>query len=141
MTWAPTEVQKTFYTLLSTDVPLQTLLGGTIGDSRVYDSVPDNSPYPYVVYNQQDSGDRGNTTKEGWQFRIQLDVFYRGPKIGNLPVQLIQEQIDTLFKPQDICVDGWNVISLIRDIQRIEIEDDNVTRHGILIYNLLLGEA
>lgn len=141
MTWAPSETQKTFYTLLSTDTALQNLLGGTVGDPRVYDTPNDNNPYPYVVYNQRDSADRSNTTKAGWTFNIQLDVFYRSDEIGNKPVQAIMAEIDRLFHGQDVCIEGWNIISLRRSNAIIETEDDNVTRHGTLVYDLLIGEA
>lgn len=141
MTWAQTEAQKRIYTILSTDVALQTLLGGTVGDPKIYDFVPDNSPYPYVKINFLPFGDRGNHTGQGWGVKVQVDTFYRGASRGNLPVQGLQAEIHRLLHEQDLGVAGWDTVCLRCDFTDILTEDDNVTKHGIQVFNLLLGEV
>lgn len=141
MTWAPTEAQKRIFTILSTDTALQSLLGGTPTDPRVYDHVPDAKSYPYVTMQIRPLTDRGNHTWDGVEIRFQINVWYRAPGRGDLKVQEIQARIDQLLHNKDICVEGWDIISLRRTLVDILIETDNVTQHGVQIFNLMLGEA
>lgn len=138
MTWAPTEAQKTVFTILSEDTTLISLLGA----DQVFDSsaVPQTKNYPYVTINLQPMTDRGNHTNEGVAFDFQVNVWYRAPGRGKLQVQTIQKRIDELLHSQDICVEGWNIIVLRRTIVDILTEPDGVTLHGIQRFKLFLGE-
>lgn len=140
MTWAPRETQKTIYEILSADAQLQIFLGGSPGDVRIYDNVPDKRIYPFVVVGAGAWNDRGNHSWDGWDVRLQLDIWYRAPERGRLAVQNIQARIDQLLHRVDICVDGWNVIVCRRQLVDIFYEEDNVTLHGVQIYKLQLGE-
>ena len=137
MTWAPLEAQKTIYTTLETDTSLRTLLGGA---AKVFDHVPDNTAYPYVVISQMPFQDRGNHTSEGLQSEFQVTVWYRAPGRGNKGVQDIQKRIDELLHLQELCIDGWNTLLCRRSIIDILTDDDNVTKQGIQRFRLLLGE-
>jgi hypothetical protein len=138
MTWAPQEVSKTIYDLLVNDVALQTLLGGT---GKVFDHVPDNYPFPYVTFDGGDFADRSNTTWRGFSAPLQIDVWYRAPGRGRKDVQLIQKRIDEILHAQDICIEGWNIVSSRIVTTGIIVDADNVTLHGYQIFNLLIGEA
>jgi len=138
MTWAPQEAQKAIYDALANDSSLQALLGGS---GKILDHVPDNSPYPYVTMQIKPMNDRGNQTLEGVQIDYQINVWYRAPGRGDLKVQEIQARIDELLHKQDICIDGWNVISHRRSTVNILDEPDGVTKHGVQVFNLLLGEV
>jgi len=141
MTWPATETQKTIYGILSTDAALQTLLGGTPLDPKIYDFVPDNKPYPYIKLNIRPWTDRANHTKDGFAAEPTIDVFYRAPGRGDLKVQQIQKRVDELLHNTDICVEGWNIIVFRRAFIDIMTEPDNVTLHGIQKFKLFLGEA
>lgn len=141
MTWAPTETQKTIYETLTGDAALQTLLGATGSDKKVYDFVPDNQVYPYIKLKIKPWEDRGNHSWEGLKAEISIDVFYRATGRGDLEVQKIQKRIDELLHSQDICIEGWNIVVLRRSFVDIMTEDDNVTLHGIQKFKLFLGEA
>lgn len=138
MTWAPTESQKTIFTLLSTDSALITLLGS----AKVYDAfaVPQDIEYPYVTINLNPMNDRGNHTDEGVAFEPQINVWHRSPERGALKVQQIQKRIDELVHNQDICIEGWNIIVCRRTLVNILPEPDGVTLHGIQRFKLWLGE-
>lgn len=140
-TWAQTETQKVIYEVLSQDAALQTLLGGTAQDKKVYDRVPQEKAFPFVTIGDVTWDERGNQTWEGWKGLITINVWYREPKAGRLGVQLIQKRIDELLHRQDPCVEGWNIVDLRRSSINIVIDPDNITIHGISKYNLYLGEA
>lgn len=141
MTWAPTEAQKKIYEILSTDSALQTLLGGSPSDTKVYDSVPDDKAYPYVTMQIKPMTNRANHDWDGVGFKYQINVWYRAPGQGDLKVQEIQKRIDELLNNQDICIEGWNIIVHRRVTTDILDEPDGRTKHGIQIFNLMLGEG
>lgn len=141
MTWAPTEAQKAIFAKLANDATLQTLLGTTPAAPKVYDHIPQEEPWPFISIQIKPLEDRGNQTLEGVEFRYQVNVWYRAPGRGDLKVQEIQGRIDELLHRQDICIDGWNIISHRRSTVDILDEDDGVTKHGVQIFTLMLGEV
>lgn len=106
---------------------------------KIFDFVPDDSPYPYVRLELKPWNDRGNHTKEGWQGELQVSVFNRGNR-GDKDTQAIQNRIDELLHSQHICVEGWNNLNLRRTFVNIIVLEDNVTLFGIQRFNLLIGE-
>jgi len=146
VTWAPKETQIAIFTQLGTDTTLVGLLGGTVapgGDPKVYDFVPDNKSFPYVTLQILPWKDRGNHTDEGLECELQINVFHQptttNPVRGNKTVQAIQARIDELLHKQSFCIDGWNILGLRRTFVDILTDPDNVTKHGIQRFKLLVG--
>lgn len=137
MTWAPLELQKTIYETLTGDAPLMALVTG------VYDSgaVPEYTAFPYVTIGENPMDERSNHTWRGWKAPVTIHVWYQENGRGRKKVQEIQAEIDRLLNLQNICVDGWNIVSLRAQFVDVIVDTDNVTLHGIQIFNLLLGEA
>lgn len=135
MTWAPTELQKSLFSILSNDSALTTLLGA----NKIYDHVPDNSPYPYVKLNVKPMNDRANEDWDGVQIEATVKVWYQATGLGDLKVQQIQKRIDELLNSGSISITGWNVISNRRKMVDIQDEPDGRTKQGIQIFNYLLG--
>jgi len=141
MLWGPQSTQKTVYEILTGDVQLQTLLGATLTDKKVYDFVPDKQVFPFVTIGEGKWEDRGSHTLEGLKCDMQINVWYRAPNRGRLKVQEIQKRIDELLHVQDPCIEDWNIIVLRRKFVDIIVDDDNVTLHGIQIFNIMIGES
>lgn len=141
MTWAPSETQKTIYTTLAADTALQTLLGTTPAEPKVFDSVPDKKSYPYVTIQIKPTTNRDNEDFDGVEINYQINVWNQGTSQGDLAVQTIQKRIDELLNKQDICVEGWNVVSHKRTLVDITDDPDGRTKHGIQTFKLMLGEA
>jgi hypothetical protein len=137
MTWAPQELQKTIYAVLTGDVTLMSKI------TAVYDSaaVPEAPVFPYITIGEGTMENRSNHTWRGWSAPLTIHVWYQEPGRGRKKVQEIQAEIDRLLNMQDICVDGWNIVNLRAQTVDVIIDSDNVTLHGIQIFNLLLGEA
>lgn len=138
MAFGPQEVQKTIFTILSTDATLQAALGGTLADPRVYDFVPQEKSYPYVTIEIGPVTDRGSTTTEGLALEPQINVWHRAP--GNKPVQDLQKIIDGLLHNKDICIDGFDLIVMRRSLIDLLTDPDSVTRHGVQRFKLFIGE-
>lgn len=143
MTWAPKETQKAIFDLLSNDAALATLLGTTVGGAqKIFDHVPDNSPYPYVTMRIKPMTDRSNEDWDGVLLQLTLEVWHQYPGLGDLAVQQIQERLDQLMNNNNtVCIDGWNIVSNRRNTANILDEPDGRTKHGIQSFNLLLGEV
>lgn len=149
MTFAPLEVQKEIYLALAQDADIIDALGGDSGtdsiSTKVFDFVPDNTITPYITIFVLPFTDRANATYEGFSAEVQINVHYRpgeGSNLarGNRPVYLIQEKIDTVLHKKELCIDGWNTLQMRRSLITIETDVDNVTKHGIQRFNLLIGE-
>lgn len=130
---------------LMTSAPASISIGvteTTTGVQKVFDFVPDNTPYPYLVMQILPWTDRGSHTYEGFACEFQITTWYRKDNSrGNLPVQNIQKRIDELLHKTDPCIEGWNIISIRRTFVDILTDDDNVTKQGIQRFNLLTGEG
>lgn len=140
MTWAPQETQKTIYALLLADATLTSLIGA----NRIFDFVSDNQAYPFIkISADKDTWeDRGSSTTEGWTVTLHIDLWYRSDTArGKKTVQDIQNRIDVLLHKSEPCIEGWNIIAFRRQLSTIVTEPDNVTLHGIQVFNLLLGEV
>lgn len=135
--FAPQDVQVAIFKVLSQDPELETLLGGP---NKIFDHVPDNKAFPYITFDPKDFTDRSSHTWRGFSAPVQIDVWYRAPGRGRLEVQKIQKRIDQLLHSQDICIEGWNIISSRIQTTGIIKDEDNVTLHGYQIINLLIGE-
>lgn len=138
MTWAPQEVQKSVYQVLSSDATLTGLVSGVFDGQG---GVPEKQLFPYVTIGEFPMLDRSNHTTRGYQTQLSIHVWYQENGRGRKVVQLIQKEIDRILHDQNICVDGWNIISLRAIFTDAIIDIDNVTLHGIQRFNLLIGET
>jgi len=138
MSWAPLEAQKAIFTKLTGDTALATLLGASQSVQKVFDFVPDNTPYPYITISPKPFTERGNHTKEGWACEFQINVYHQVR--GDKTVQSIQARVNDLLNDQSLSVSGWNVLGCRRTFVDILTLEDNVTKMGIQRFNLLLGE-
>lgn len=138
MTWAPKELQKTLFSILGSDATLLSL-----GVTGVFDStsVPEEQTFPFITIGDNPMENRSNHTTRGWKSEVKIHVWYQEAGRGRKKVQEIQARIDELLNSVDICVDGWNIINLRLQFVDVIVDIDNVTLHGIQIFNLLLGEA
>ena len=138
MTWAPRELQKTLWDILHLDATIISL-----GVTGVFDStsVPEEQPFPFITVGDNPMDNRSNHTNRGWSSSVTIHVWYQEAGRGRKKVQEIQARIDELLNTVDICVDGWNIVNLRAQFVDVIVDIDNVTLHGIQIFNLLLGEA
>lgn len=148
MTWAPQETQIAVYNILKADSALMVLLGTTVGGTqKVFDFVPDNTAFPFLVMEPKPWEDRGNYTTEGLSAELWIHTWYQPGQSGSFTgrgdkqVQLIQSRIDQLLHKQPLSISGWNTLILRRSLVDIVVDPDNVTRHGIQKFKLFLGGA
>jgi len=131
MTFAPYEVQKRIYEILNNDYDLKEIVTG------VYDFVPDDQKFPFVVIGEADWTDRGSESTEGYSGVLTMHVWDRGR--GRKTVLSIQKRIDELLHKVDPNVNGWVDISFRRDFNNVMIDPDAVTSHGVQRFKILIG--
>lgn len=145
--WAPQEVQKEIWLLLIADDEIIDLLGGDsnsdVTSDKVFDFIPDDEDMPFISLQILPWSDRSSHTHDGFECEFQINVWYSpegsNTGLGNKVVQGIQQRIDELLHNTNLCVDGWNSLLLRRTYVDIETQEDNVTKHGIQRFKLLLG--
>jgi hypothetical protein len=101
MTLAANEIQKTVYSRLTsqlTPVP-------------IYDFVPQDSAYPFVVIGRVSSEQWGTTTKDGQQFTVQIHAFDKAA--GKKSVQTILQNIYAALHQQEsnLIMTGFTAIT------------------------------
>lgn len=146
MSWAPQQVQISIYNRLTADSALMVLLGTTVaGTQKVFDHVPDNTDFPFVVIESKPWEDRGSHNTEGLSSEFAIHSWYQPGTSGftgrgDKQIQLIQQRIDQLLHKYALVISGWNNLGLRRSVINILTEPDNVTKHGIQNFKLLIGE-
>lgn len=146
MTWAPAQTQIAVYTVLKNDSALAALLGTTVGGAqKIFDNVPDKTPWPFITIHCKPWSDRGSYTYEGLEGQLSVDVWYQpGGSTsvqgrGDKQVQAIQARVDALLHKQYLTISGWNTLQLRRAVIDILTDPDNVTKHGVQQFKILLG--
>jgi len=137
MTWAPQEAQKTVYEILELDLVLSGLVTGVFDSA----SVPQDAEFPYITIDPGSFGDRSSHTHRGFSTEMTIHVWDQSENLGRKRVQKIQKEVDRLLHTVNICIEGWNIISLRQSLCETFLDSDNITIHGVQRFKLLLGEA
>jgi len=128
-------LQKALYSRLN---------GGSITDENdqaitgVFDDVPEGTAYPYVVMGEETATNIGVKDKDMHEYTQTIHVWsqYRGMK----DVKEIMEQIYTLLNDYSITVSGASAITLRHEFQTVLLEDDGITRHGIMRFRVVVSD-
>ena len=128
-------LQKALYSRLN---------GGSITDENdqaitgVFDDVPEGTAYPYVVMGEETATNIGVKDKDMHEYTQTIHVWsqYRGMR----DVKEIMEQIYTLLNDYSITVSGASAITLRHEFQTVLLEDDGITRHGIMRFRVVVSD-
>ena len=128
-------LQKALYSRLN---------GGSITDENddaitgVFDDVPEGTAYPYVVMGEETATNIGVKDKDMHEYTQTIHVWsqYRGLR----DVKEIMEQIYTLLNDYSITVSGASAITLRHEFQTVLLEDDGITRHGIMRFRVVVSD-
>lgn len=119
--------------------PLQqaiySVLSGALSQS-VYDHVPHDSSFPYVVIGETTAVDDSNKTKDGQEHTVTIHVWsqYRGRK----EVKEIMGLIYSALHKQDFAITGHHLVLSKFDFQSsIDIDADGKTYHGVVRYRIV----
>ncbi|QDP61061.1 MAG: putative tail completion protein [Prokaryotic dsDNA virus sp.] len=118
------DVQKIVYSTLNGD----STLDGLVGNNKIFDNVPQDTTYPYVVIGTENTRDNGTKTVDGRIYNFDIEVYsqYRGQK----EIKNIMERIYNLMHDVTLSVSGAsNVMSRVITTSTF-VEVDGITRQG-----------
>jgi len=128
-------LQIAIFNILSGDSTLDTL----IGNNRIYDEVPQGSAYPYVEIGDETTIDNGVKDKDGQEFTQTIHIWsrYRGSK----ETKEIAERIYTLLHNSAISVTGASFVNCRNEFFTILLDDDGLTRHGVMRFRVVVFDT
>jgi len=125
-------------TLITADATMIALIGTPL-PVRVFDYVPQETPFPYLRVGDDAVTDWGDKTTPGQQFLQSFHIFDRTPaNRGQKKVNEIQARLYALLHEQQVTVTGGTAYLVRFDDQRA-LTDDGLMWHGISRYRFLLS--
>lgn len=120
--------------MLEVQGAIYTRLAATL-DVEIYDDVPEDPTFPYVVIGDDTAVDFSDDTYLGTDATLTIHVWSR--LAGRSEVKGIQQDIDDALNRFDLSVDGLSVITLHREFSETLLDPDGRTRHGVQRFRLL----
>lgn len=127
--WA---LQQAVLTALTGDAALQALIGNP---ARVYDAVPPDPTYPYVVIGEGNAADWDTKDSDGMDQVMTIHAWsrYRGLKEAK---QIMGAVLDALDQ-QALAVTGHTLVQLRFEFSDVLMDPDGLTRHGVQRFRAL----
>jgi hypothetical protein len=98
-------LQQAIFAALSASSDLQVLIG-----NRLFDFVPPDSPFPYVVFGDGSESDWSTATEDGTEHAVQIDVWSREP--GHKEAKEIADVIRATLNNAALTVTGATLIDI-----------------------------
>ena len=120
------DLQTSIYNLLSGD----STLDSKIGNNKIFDNVPQDTAYPYVVIGTEASRNIGTKSLDGNVYNADIHVWsqYRGQK----EIKEVIEIIYNLVNNATISVSGASSVMSYVVSTSTFVEVDGITRHGLV---------
>lgn len=119
-------VQQALFAALSGDAALLALLGG----SRIYDDVPQGSPFPYLTFGQSVARDWSTGTDAGNEHVITLHVWSQAK--GRKEVHEIMDAARSVLHEQPLALAGHRLVNLRHEFSEARRDPDGETYHGLV---------
>lgn len=127
-------VQAAIYAKLNGDSTLLALAAG-----GVYDSVPENTEYPYITIGDQSAKDLGANTFKGMDITHTIHTWAQGR--GKKVAKQIMARIYDLLHECSLTVTGQKVVFVRFDFSDLSLDPDGVTYHGVQRFRILTREG
>jgi hypothetical protein len=120
------QVQKSIVGALKSDVALIALLGG----ERIYDSVPRQASYPFVVYGQSIASDWSTSSERGDEHLLTLHVWTKSG--GKRDVFRIMNEVRRVLGEVELALTDHRLVNLRPISEDARLDEDGRTYHGLL---------
>jgi hypothetical protein len=121
--WA---LQKAAYAALVGNPALTSLLGG----ARIYDDVPQDAAFPYVVLDQMRLNDWSTCTERGAEHILMLHLWSRYD--GKSEVHAIADAIRTVLDDAELTLDDNRLVNLAHQYSDLQRDPDGETWHAVM---------
>ena len=125
------DLQKAIYSTLNGSV---TGMGGA--SVSVYDDIPENTSYPYVVIGEETTANNGSVTLDGVEHTLTIHAWsqYRGRR----EIKEIMESVYSLLHNGAISVSGASLVNIRQEFSTTLAENDGITRHGVMRFRAVV---
>lgn len=113
-------------------------LDGVPGMPPVYDDVPENVPFPYVVIGDDVSAAFDDDCGSGADSMVTIHVWSTYP--GRAEAKQILDLIYRTLHRSNLVIAGNVTITIDADYQMTLLDPDGVTRHGVIRFRVLTRE-
>lgn len=129
------DLQKAAYQALKTDAVLTSLLGV----NWLYDDVPQNADFPYVVIDQMRINDWSTGTERGSEHSLMLHIWsrYRGKR----EVHEIADGLRDALHDAALTLDDNRLINLTHQYSDMKRDEDGETWHGVMRFRAVTEPA
>jgi hypothetical protein len=131
---ASISVQTAIYSALTGDA---TLTGKVTG---VYDSVPDETSFPYVAIGDDTVRDFSTNTFSGEEMTLTIHIWSRDRGRKNTK-SIMADIYRVLHKANLSLTNGASLIHVLFEFAEIVLDPDGTTYHGIQRFRMLLQEG
>jgi hypothetical protein len=125
------ELQKAIFNQLSGSI-----VGLDSANISVFDDVPENTSYPYVVIGEETATNNGSKDLDGLEYTLTVHVWsnYRGRREIKEIMQSVYENLhDTA-----ISVTGASLVNVRQEFNTTLAENDGITRHGVMRFRAVV---
>lgn len=105
----------------------------------VYDDVPEETVYPYVILGEETATNDGSKTLDGVEHTLTIHAWsqYRGRR----EIKEIMQSVYSLLHNSDITVSGASLVNLRQEFATTLSENDNITRHGVMRFRAVVFDS
>jgi hypothetical protein len=125
------ELQKAIFAQLDGSI-----VGLSAANISVFDDVPENTSYPYVVIGEETATNNGSKDLDGLEYTLTVHVWsnYRGRREIKEIMQSVYENLhDTA-----ISVTGASLVNVRQEFNTTLAENDGITRHGVMRFRAVV---
>jgi hypothetical protein len=117
------------YAALTADAALKALVGDP---ARVYDDVPEGTPFPYVTLGEISTLDWSTASEIAFEHRLTLHIWSRYG--GRKEIRDITAAIHDVLHDADLALAGHRLVSLFFQASDVFRDPDGATVHGLARY-------
>jgi hypothetical protein len=119
------DLQQAAYAALAGNGPLAAMIG-----ERLYDHVPQEVAFPYVVVDQMQIRDWSTGTERGYEHVLMLHVWSRYE--GKREIAEIADALRTVLDDAELMLDDHRLINLNHQYADLKRDPDGETYHAII---------
>ena len=105
----------------------------------VFDDVPENTAYPYVVIGEETATNIDTKDKDAHEHTLVIHVWsqYRGRK----EIKNIMSSVYTTLHNASITVSGASLVNIRHEFENTLTEADGITRHGVMRFRAVVFDS
>ena len=134
MTSAASEVQKAIFGTLVEDASVNALVG-----ARVYDRVPETTPFPYLTFGRTGVYDWSTGTEIGTEQIITLHAWSKAK--GNKEALELIEAVRARLEDATLPLAGHVMVNLRLEYSEVRFDEDLAVHHGLVRFRVVTEQA